>query len=250
MPLLVRSRPDNSPDRPRNDPGQYDDLVQHWWNPRGPFALLHAIAEARATLIPQASRPGAVLVDLACGGGLLAPHLTHHGYHHVGLDITLSALRQAAEHGVQTVRADVLALPLPDHTADVVVAGEILEHVTDLPRAVAEACRILRPGGRLVIDTLADTPLARLLAVRIAERVPRGAPKGIHDPNLFVNRAELQRLATAHGVPLSLRGLRPSARGLVRLLARHDRVPLVPTRPTAVLFQAYGTKRPRIEETR
>lgn len=248
MPLLVR--PSDRLRRPRNDPGQYDDLVQHWWNPRGPFALLHAIAAARATQIPKATRPGAVLVDLACGGGLLAPHLTHHGYHHIGLDITISALRQAVEHDVHPVCADVLALPLPDHAADVVVAGEILEHVTDLPRAVAEACRILRPGGRLVIDTLADTPLARLLAVHIAERIPGGAPKGIHDPKLFVNRAELQSLATAHGVPLILRGLRPSVRGIGRLLARRDRVPLVQTRPTAVLFQAYGTKRPRIQETR
>ncbi|CAN5786465.1 bifunctional 3-demethylubiquinone 3-O-methyltransferase/2-octaprenyl-6-hydroxy phenol methylase [soil metagenome] len=249
MPLLVRTSDRLS--RPRNDPRQYDDLVQHWWNPQGPFALLHAIAEGRARLIPRASRPGAVLFDLACGGGLLAPHVADHGYHHIGLDITLSALRQAAAHGVQTVRADVLALPLPDHTADVVVAGEILEHVTDLPGAVAEACRILRPGGRLVIDTLADTALARLLAVHIAERIPGGAPKGIHDPTLFVNRDELRRLAAAHGVPLTLRGLRPSVLGILRLLARRgDRVPLVATRPTAVLFQAYGTKRRKYKEPR
>lgn len=219
--------------------------MAHWWNPRGPFALLHALAAARAALIPPATRPGALLVDLACGGGLLAPQLAGLGYRHLGLDLTRSALREAAEHGVPAARADVLAVPLADAAADVVVAGEILEHVTDLPRAVAEACRILRPGGTLVIDTLADTGLARLLAVRLAERIPGGAPKGIHDPALFVDREQLRRVAAAHGVPLTLRGLRPSARGAVRLLARRPGIDLVPTRSTAVLFQAYGTKESR-----
>lgn len=71
MKLGVGPRADRFP-RPRNDPGQYDDLVGHWWDLRGPFALLHAIAESRAWVIPPAAGPNAVLVDLACGGGLLA----------------------------------------------------------------------------------------------------------------------------------------------------------------------------------
>lgn len=229
--------------RARNDPGQYDDLVDAWWDPHGPFALLHSIAEARAALIPAATRPAAVLVDLACGGGLLAPHVAALGYLHVGLDLTVSALRQAAGHGVQAVRADVLAVPLPDGCADVVVAGEILEHVTDLRGALTQACRLLRPGGLLVLDTLADTAVARLLAVHIAERIPGGAPQGIHDPALFVNRGDLRRTCAEHGVPLTLRGIRPSVPGLVKWLGRRsDRIPLVLTRSTAVLFQGYGVK--------
>lgn len=234
MPPLVRAR---------NDPGQYDDLADVWWDRFGPFALLHAIAGARAELIPSATRSGALLVDLACGAGLLAPHIRDHGYRHVGLDITVSALRQARDHEVLPVRADVLALPLPDDVADVVVAGEILEHVTDLGQAVAEACRVLRPGGTLVLDTLADTVLAKVLAVHVAERIPGGAPRGIHDPALFVNRAGLRAACASGGVRLVLRGLRPSIPGLVRgLLGRRDRVGLVRTWSTAVLFQGHGIK--------
>jgi 2-polyprenyl-6-hydroxyphenyl methylase / 3-demethylubiquinone-9 3-methyltransferase len=229
--------------RPRNDPGQYDDLAQHWWDPRGMFAMLHWLARARGALIPPAPAGGGVLVDLGCGGGLLAPFVAGKGYRHIGVDMTASALAQAAAHGVVPVRADVTAIPLADCCADVVAAGEILEHVTDLPAAVAEACRLLRPGGLLVIDTLASTALARLVAVRLAERVPGGPPPGIHDPALLVDRAVLRRECARHGVQLRLRGIRPSLVDLARWLAgRTDvvRMLLLPT--TAVLFQAAGRR--------
>ena len=229
--------------RPRNDPRQYDDLAAEWWKPNGMFAMLHWIAEARAGLVPPARAPGAVLVDLGCGGGLLAPHAARLGYRHVGVDLGERALQVAREHGVLPVRADVARLPLPDAVADVVSAGEILEHVPDLPAAVAEACRVLRPGGTLVLDTLARTRRARLVAVTVGERVPGGAPKGIHDPALFVDRRALVEQCARHGVRLTLRGFRPSAGGLLRWLLRRDRpVPMVPTRSTAVLFQGYGVK--------
>ena len=229
--------------RPRNDPGQYDDLVDRWWEPRGPFAMLHWLASARAALVPPAGRPGAVLVDLGCGAGLLAPHLAGKGYRHVGVDLTASALALAAAHGVDPIRGDVTAVPLADGCADVVTAGEILEHVADHGAAVAEACRLLRPGGLLVIDTIAATALARFIAVRVAERIPGGAPPGIHDPALFVDRAALVRACARHGVQLHLRGIRPSVVGLGGwLTGRRDTVAMVPVPTTAVLFQGIGRR--------
>jgi 2-polyprenyl-6-hydroxyphenyl methylase / 3-demethylubiquinone-9 3-methyltransferase len=227
--------------RARNDPAQYDDMAGQWWRPRGPFAMLHWLAAARGALIPAPTREGAVLVDLGCGAGLLAPHV--RGYRHIGVDLTASALAQAAQHGVVALRADVSAVPLADGCADVVAAGEILEHVPDLPAVVREACRLLRPGGLLVIDTIAATALGRFVAVTLAERVPGGAPPGIHDPALFVDRAELVRECARHGVALRLRGIRPSVPGLVRWLAHRGRtVAMVPVPTTAVLFQAVGRR--------
>lgn len=229
--------------RPRNDPGQYDDLAAEWWRPDGAFAMLQWIAAARAELVPPADRAGAVLVDLGCGAGLMGPHLLDRGYRHVGVDLTASALVQAARHGVTVVRGDVTAVPLADGCADVVAAGEILEHVTDLAAAVGEACRLLRPGGLLVIDTLAATVLARIVAVTLAERLPGGPPPGIHDPALFVDRAALVRECARHGVDLRLRGIRPSMRDLVRWLGRRSGpVRMVPAPTTAVLFQAVGRR--------
>lgn len=231
------------PTRPRNDVRQYDDLAGEWWPARGRFAMLHWIAAARARLVPPAAHSGALLIDLACGAGLFAEHAAARGYRHVGFDLSPTALPQARDHGVLVARADVLALPLPDGVADVVTAGEILEHVTDLPAAVAEACRILRPGGTLVIDTIAATRAARVIAVTIAEAVPGGAPKGIHDPALFVDRAELLRLTAAHGVPLQLTGLRPSiVDAVLWLLHRRSAVRMVRTWSTSVLFQGHGRK--------
>lgn len=230
--------------RARNDPAQYDDLAADWWRPDGVFAMLHWIAEARAALVPPATRDSAVLVDLGCGAGLMAPHLSGKGYRHVGVDVTRSALGQAAQHGVLAVRGDVAAVPLADGCADVVAAGEILEHVPDLAATVGEACRLLRPGGLLVIDTLAATALARLVAVTLAERLPGGPPPGIHDPALFVDRAALVRECADHGVDLRLRGIRPSVRDLLRWLrTRRGVVRMVPAPTTAVLFQAVGRRR-------
>jgi 2-polyprenyl-6-hydroxyphenyl methylase/3-demethylubiquinone-9 3-methyltransferase len=109
---------------------------------------------------------------------------------------------------------------------------------------ITEACRVLRPGGVLIVDTIAKTWLARLLAVEVAERIPGGAPRRIHDPRLFVDRAQLVRACAAGGVTLELRGLRPSAVGLIGFWrGRRDAASMVRTRSTAVLFQGIGRKR-------
>ena len=229
--------------RPLNDPGQYDDLVELWWDPRGRFAMLHWIAEARARLVPAAVRPGSVLLDLACGGGLLAPHVQGRGHRHVGLDLSPTALPVAREHGVVPVRGDVLRLPFRDEVADVVVAGEVLEHVAEPLDLVAEACRVLRPGGTLVVDTIAATWWGRFSAVTVGERIPAGPPPRLHDPALFVDRCALVAAARRCGVELQLTGLRPSAVDYLAWLAgRKQEVRMLPTRSTAGLFQAAGTK--------
>ena len=134
-------------------------------------------------------------------------------------------------------------LPIADGVADAVSAGEILEHVPDLAAAVAEACRVLRPGGTLVLDTIANTRLGRLVTVTIAERIPGAAPPGIHDPALFVDRDRLVAEAARHGVRLTLTGMRPPLLGTLRWLARRDPDPRMRrTRSTSVLFQGHGIK--------
>ena len=239
------------PVRARNDPAQYDDLVDTWWDPRGGFAMLHWLAAARARLVPDATRADSLLLDLACGGGLLAPHVVGKGHRHVGLDLSSTALPLARAHGVVPVRGDVLRLPFADEVADVVVAGEVLEHVADPARLVVEACRVLRPGGTLVLETIAATWWGRFSSITVGERIPAGPPKRLHDPSLFIDRTELLDVAAGCGVVLTLNGLRPSARDYVGWLARRrEGVRMLTTRSTAGLFQAVGRKQPSTRPTR
>jgi 2-polyprenyl-6-hydroxyphenyl methylase/3-demethylubiquinone-9 3-methyltransferase len=228
----------------RNDPAQYDGLADQWWRPDGGFAMLHWFAASRADHIPEAPQGGGVLVDLACGGGLMAPHAARLGYRHVGIDLGRPGLALGRAHGMLPVQGSVLAVPLADGCADVVVAGEILEHVDDDVAVLAECARLLRPGGRLVIDAIAATRLARVIAVTIAERIPGGPPPGLHDPALFVDRARLVAAADRLGIDLRLVGLRPSLRDAVAWrLGRRAGVRMKPFRLTAVIFAGYGRKR-------
>jgi 2-polyprenyl-6-hydroxyphenyl methylase/3-demethylubiquinone-9 3-methyltransferase len=222
------------PALPRNDIRLYDVLVDEWWRSSLAFAGLRWIAAART---------GAVLVDLGCGGGLLAPHVARLGYRHIGVDRSRSALGVAARHGVIAVQADAAAVPLADGCADVVSAGEILEHVTTPSTVLSEACRLLRPGGTLVVDTVNATALARFLVVTVAEQVTRLAPRGLHDPGLFVRPELVRTVGQQHGVALAVRGIRPAVGDLLRWLVNRRRdVRLVPTFTTRVLYQAWGVK--------
>lgn len=225
--------------RPRNDLRQYDDLVGEWWRPEGAFAALHWLAASRRRLVPSPAGPGEILVDLGCGGGLSYDPAS--AYVHVGVDLVSSALVHAREHGVTAVRADVAVLPIATAAASVVVAGEILEHVERVDDVVAEICRVLRPGGTVVIDTINDSRFAEVALVRIAERLPGGPPPHIHDPRLFVDAARLRRLFAAHGVDLAVWGLRPSVVDYARfLIDRRRPVRMLRTRSTAGVYQGVG----------
>ena len=234
-----------APVRP-NDPVLYERLADHWWRPDGAFAALHWLAASRVRLIGPPAREGAVLVDLACGGGLMAPHLRTPrlaGYRHVGVDLVASALEHARDAGVTAVQGDVTALPLADGIADVVVAGEIFEHVRDLPAVVAEIARVLRPGGVVVADTISATRRARVAHVTVGERVPGGPPPGCHDPALFVRPDRLRSLFAVHSIEMTVRGLRPSVPDYARfLVSRRAPVRMLPTRSLAAVYQAVGRK--------
>src|SRR6476661_7288098 len=201
----------------RNDPAQYTELRDEWWEPHGEFAALHWLAAWRAQHLPAAGRDGAVLVDLGCGGGLMGPHVAPLGYRHVGIDIGLPGLALAREHGLSPVGGSALEVPLADSCADVVLACEVLEHVEDDVAVLAECARLLRPGGLLLLDALAATRLSVLINVHLLERLLAAA----------------DRL----GLDLELVGLRPSIREAIAWkFGRRDLVTMKPVRWTGSVF--------------
>ncbi|MFH9659615.1 methyltransferase domain-containing protein [Streptomyces sp. NPDC017248] len=230
------------------EPAEYDTWSSLWWQRRGPLAILHWGARARAEHVPPASRPGALLLDVACGGGLLHPHIRDKGYRHVGVDVSTKSAEVALRHGVDEVLIhDIHAIPLPDGCADVVVAGYCLEHVARPFDVVAECCRLLKPGGTLVMDTISDTFLARLSVITLGEGLPLtwAAPKGTHDHRFFIAPHRLAEACAAHGVPVDVFGVVPHVRDLVAWsLGRGYDVRMRSGTFTKILYGVAGVKPP------
>ncbi len=177
-----------------------------WWDQRD---VLTYVTPARFSYIASVAGDlhGRRVLDLGCGGGLLAEPLARAGAEVTGVDISDNALRIARQHA-ERHRLDIdyrLApaedLPFPDGSFDVVVAFDVLEHVTDLQRAVQEAARVLRPGGKLIYDTMNRTWLCRVMVIWFGEHLwPGGPPPGTHRWDKFIRPAELRALLAGGGV--------------------------------------------------
>jgi 2-polyprenyl-6-hydroxyphenyl methylase / 3-demethylubiquinone-9 3-methyltransferase len=228
-----RTRP-VPPARCSIDNEYYEGIDELWWDPTGPAVVLHAINRPRVDfyLKQLGDLTGRLVLDAGCGGGLVARELAAAGATVVGLDRSLSSLgvaRRAVGPAFRPAKGRMERLPFADGTFDAVVAADVLEHVPDLPAAVAELARVLDPGGRLAFDTINRTPWAWFTAVFGLERVLRMVPRGTHDWRLFIRPDELDRLLRAGGLePVAVEGLAPRvgptdvARGL---LTRRLRVP-------------------------
>tara|TARA_R110002072_G_scaffold4174_1_gene29374 strand:+ start:77920 stop:78636 length:717 start_codon:yes stop_codon:yes gene_type:complete len=223
-----------------------------WWDPAcREFESLRRVSAFRLQLIEQwlgDSWDGRVVVDLGCGGGLLAVPLARSGAQVLGLDIASKALRSAqvaanreptSAHFLAVI-AKMQASPVRDQQVDVVLLADVLEHVEDPRAAIAEAARMLRPGGHLFVNTIDRSMRSRLLAIWLGEGLGF-IPKGTHEWRMFIRPAELKAMALAAGLQqVQLTGESPKLLATVRQRA----VVLRETRSTAVGYAALFTKDP------
>ena len=229
----------------RNDLTIYDRVADSWWSDdiRWVRTLKNLVPGRLAWFDRQIDWQGKTVLDLGCAGGFMAEALAARGAHVTGIDPAMGAINAARAHA----RAEGLrigydvgvgeALPYDTASFDAVVCVDVLEHVADLTRVLAEVSRTLRPGGLFLFDTINRNPLARLATITIAEDLLRLLPRGTHDPAKFIKPRELRAAMQGAGlVPGAVTGLGP--RGINR---RFD-LTFGPLPLTAVLYMGTARK--------
>lgn len=206
---------------------RFGAIAAEWWDPAGKFAPLHAMNPVRLRYaVDQIAaergcdrtglRPfeGLAILDIGCGGGLMAEPMARLGAAVTGIDPSAEtvavARAHAAEAGLDIAyrAADAETLAAEGARFDAVLALEVIEHVPDRPGFVATIARLLAPGGVAVLSTLNRTARSFATAILGAEYLLGWLPRGTHDWTRFVTPDELAGHLAAAGLrPVDRRGL-------------------------------------------
>ncbi|WP_440995938.1 bifunctional 2-polyprenyl-6-hydroxyphenol methylase/3-demethylubiquinol 3-O-methyltransferase UbiG [Arhodomonas sp. SL1] len=222
-----------SPSRENADPhelAKFDRSAPHWWDPEGEFRPLHEMNPLRLDFIEEVAGPlhGRRVLDVGCGGGLLAEGMARRGARVTGIDLGEQSLGIARLHAGESgldidyrhTSVEALAEELPG-AFEVVTCLEMIEHVPD-PASVVNACAgLVAPGGTVVFSTINRNAAAWLLAVVGAEYIAGLLPRGTHDYRQFVRPSELAAWARSAGLrPSAITGVRYNP--LTRRFSRSD----------------------------
>lgn len=182
---------------------KFSQLAHRWWDPHSEFRPLHEINPLRLEWIDRhAGLAGKTVLDIGCGGGILAEGMAQAGASVTGIDLSEKALSVARLHLLESgrnvdyrmVSAEDLAAQAPG-SFDVVTCMEMLEHVPN-PASIIAACSALaKPGGHVFFSTLNRNPKSYLMAVVGAEYILGLLPRGTHDYAKFIRPSELSRWA-------------------------------------------------------
>jgi 2-polyprenyl-6-hydroxyphenyl methylase / 3-demethylubiquinone-9 3-methyltransferase len=188
---------------------KFNDIASRWWDPAGEFKPLHLLNPVRLSYISDQVQGifGKAIVDVGCGGGILAESMAKAGANVSGIDMAedsltvakLHALEAGADINYQQSTAEAFALANAGQF-DIVTCMEMLEHVPE-PLSVIQACADLaKPGGWLFFSTLNKSWKAWALAIVAAERVLKLVPQGTHEFNKFIRPSTLMRFIEQAGL--------------------------------------------------
>ena len=190
---------------------KFSDLAHRWWDPDSEFRPLHQINPLRLEWINAlAPLSGQRVLDVGCGGGILADAMARKGASVLGIDLAPKSLKVAQLHALeaQTTGVDYREVSAEDLAAeqpgsfDVVTCMEMLEHVP-APASIVQACaRLVKPGGWVFFSTLNRNPKAFLFAIVGAEYVLNLLPRGTHEYARMVRPSELAGYCRAAGLDL------------------------------------------------
>lgn len=196
---------------------KFGAMADLWWHPTGKFKALHDINPVRLAYVNErAGLRGRKVLDIGCGGGLLAEAMARKGACVTGIDMERSVLavarRHAAENGLQIEYREGSAeqwAQISSGVFEVVTCMELVEHVPDPAGLVRSCADLLRPGGDLFFATVNRTPLSYLLVILAAEYMLGLVPRGTHRYKKFVRPAELKGWGKAAGLAaMNLSGVR------------------------------------------
>ncbi len=188
---------------------KFEKFADDWWNPAGRLFSLHRINPLRFEYFSSnaGELKGKRVLDIGCGGGLLAEQFAGKGASVTGIDLSPVAIEAAKKHaGESGLEIDYrIASPFDlagenPHPFDIVICAEVLEHVDDLRAFLRDSMKMLKPGGLFFFGTINKTLKARLLAVLVAEDILRMVPRGTHDYKRFVRPSELTAILATNGV--------------------------------------------------
>ena len=191
-----------------NELDKFSQLAHRWWDPQSEFRPLHEINPLRLGWIEeQTSLSGKQILDVGCGGGILAESMAARGATVTGIDLSRKALDVARLHLLESLQqvtyreiaAEALATELPA-TFDIVTCMELLEHVPAPAETIAACMRLVKPGGHVFFSTVNRNIKSYLFAIIGAEYVLRMLPKGTHDFSRFIRPSELVRWAQNAGL--------------------------------------------------
>jgi 2-polyprenyl-6-hydroxyphenyl methylase / 3-demethylubiquinone-9 3-methyltransferase len=179
---------------------KFSELAHRWWDPESEFRALHQINPLRLDWINGlAPLQGRRVLDVGCGGGILADSMARKGAQVLGIDLAVKPLKVAQLHAVEVgttgieyreVAAEDLAKEMPA-SFDTVTCMEMLEHVPD-PSSIVQACAALaKPGGWVFFSTINRNPKSFLFAIVGAEYMLKLLPQGTHEYSRFIRPSEL-----------------------------------------------------------
>jgi len=194
-----------------NELQKFSDLASRWWDPNSEFRPLHQINPLRLNWIDErASLAGKRVLDVGCGGGILAESMAERGASVVGIDLADAALSVARLHALETgAELEYLSVSAEDYAKqqaasfDVVTCLEVLEHVPDPASSVAACAALVKPGGSVYLSTINRNPKSWLFAIVGAEYVLKLLPKGTHEFNKFIRPSELEAHCRAANMSLT-----------------------------------------------
>ncbi|QDQ25189.1 bifunctional 2-polyprenyl-6-hydroxyphenol methylase/3-demethylubiquinol 3-O-methyltransferase UbiG [Chitinimonas arctica] len=195
---------------------KFAELAHKWWDKDSEFKPLHDINPLRLGFIDRhAGLAGKVVLDVGCGGGILAEAMAQSGATVTGLDLAEKSLQVARLHGLESgvkveyrcQAVEELAQAMPA-AFDVVTCMEMLEHVPEPASVVAAVSRLVKPGGWVFFSTISRNPKAYVQAVLGAEYLLGLLPRGTHEYSRFIKPSELARMARGNGLDaVELKGM-------------------------------------------